>query len=520
MNSRLQLYPLPRIGVALVLGIVFGDFFHAYLPTFLWLLCTLVGLLIYFLSRRKPLLQSGILLGCVFLLGSWLINVRENRLEFIDTQKETTYQAVVVSKPIIRGKVAMFDMLVIDNHHPIKIRTSMMWDSSRNKHLLPEIGSGLLVQSRIKPFVQKDSLSHFNVVRWAQVQGYRGQTFIDDEKRHYSVVSLSTLSLLQRARLSAMKWRNLLVKSLPIQADDSSNIAIVAAMTLGDKSGLSQATKQLFSITGSSHVLALSGLHLGILYAILMFAFSRRKKRIWTQMIVILAIWTYVLLTGLPTSLIRAATMFTILGLVSLAHRSAYTINSLSLAAIIMLVANPMLLWDIGFQLSFSAVFAIMLFFQWLKNWGFNPHTVLQKAFAAFVLLPIAAQLGTFPLVLYHFGLFSGCFLLSNLIVVPAAMLIIFGTLLSFVLWFIPFLRSFVFMAMGEIVRWLQISLSFVASIPYSSVSGIRISELQVILIYLLIISILGIVHHLLKAIDNRRKLKTICLGHVNISFR
>ena len=520
MNSRLQLYPLPRIGVALILGIVFGDFFHASVPTFLWLLCTLVGLMFYFLSRRKPLLQSGALLGSVFLLGSWLVNVKENQLKFIDTQTERVYQGVVVSKPVVQGKVVMFDMMVIDDNHPIKIRTSMMWDSSRNKHLLPEIGSGLLVQSRIKPFVQKDSLSNFHVVRWAQVQGYRGQTFIDDEKFRYSVVSLSTLSWLQKARLRAMKWRNKLVNTFPVEANDSSNIAIVAAMTLGDKSGLSQATKQLFSITGSSHVLALSGLHLGILYAILMFAFSRRKKSIWAQMIVILAIWTYVLLTGLPTSLVRAATMFTILGLVSLAHRSAYTINSLSLAAIIMLVANPLLLWDIGFQLSFAAVFAILLFFQWLESWGFNPHTVLQKAFATFVLLPIAAQIGTFPLVLYHFGQFSSCFLLSNLIVVPAAMVIIFGTLLSFVLWFVPFLRTLVFLAMGEIVRWLQISLSFIASIPYSSVSGIRISELQVILIYLLIISVLGIVHYLLKAIENGRKLKTICLGHVNISFR
>ena len=194
------------------------------------------------------------------------------------------------------------EMSIMGREIPQKIQEGgyeiMMWDSTRNKHLLPEIGSGLLVQSRIKPFVQKDSLSHCNVVRWAQVQGYRGQTFIDDEKWQYSIVSLSTLSLLQRARLSAMKWRNLLVKSFPIEADDSSNIAIVAAMTMGDKSGLSQTTKQLFSITGSSHVLALSGLHLGILYAILMFAFSRRKKRIWIQMIVILAIWTYVLLTG------------------------------------------------------------------------------------------------------------------------------------------------------------------------------------------------------------------------------
>ena len=117
-------------------------------------------------------------------------------------------------------------------------------------------------------------------------------------------------------------------------------------------------------------------------------------------------------------------------------------------------------------------------------------------------------------------GSVQGPSCLSNLIVVSAAMLIIFGTLLSFVLWFVPFLRTLVFLAMGEIVRWLQISLSLIASIPYSSFSGIRISELQVILIYLLIISVLGVIHYLLKAIANGRKLKTICLGHVNISFR
>ena len=192
MDSRMQLYPLPRIGFALILGIVFGDFFHAYMPTFLWLLCMLVGLMFYFLSRRKPLLQSGMLLGCVFLLGSWLVNVKENQMKFIDTQTERVYQGVVVSKPVVRGKVVMFDMMVIDDNHPFKIRTSMMWDSSRNKHLLPEIGSGLLVQSRIKPFVQKDFHSNFHVVRWAQVQGYRGQTFINDEKFRYSIVSLSS----------------------------------------------------------------------------------------------------------------------------------------------------------------------------------------------------------------------------------------------------------------------------------------------------------------------------------------
>ncbi len=518
MNSRLQLYPLPRIGIVLILGIVFGDCLHPFIPSFVWLLCVLVGLVAYFLLQRQSLLQSSILLLCVFFLGSWLVQVHEDHRNFIDTNTEITYQAVVASKPVAHERVATFDLLVITDKEPLKIKASLR-HTSHETSSLPLLGSGLTVHSRIKPITPFVSSSRFDYVRWAQVHGYRGQTFIYDEKWQQTKVSLATLSWLQRTRLKALEWRERLLQSLVVKGKDSSAASVMAAMALGDKSGLDKTTQSVFSLTGASHVLALSGLHLGILYAVLMLLLPRRRIRAWSQTMVILVVWTYVLLTGFPTSLVRSATMFTIMGLVSLTHRSSVSLNTLALSAIIMLVANPLSLWDIGFQLSFASVFSILLIFQWLDSWGLMFRSTVQKGFATFVVLPIAAQIGTFPLVLYHFGQFSCYFLMSNLVAVPATMFILVGTMVSFVALPLPWLHSYVFQLLAGVVDMLQRYLSWVASLPYATFTEIKLSSLQVMLIYLLIVSLFGIVHHVFKALENGKALKTLGLERAKTMY-
>ena len=521
MGSLLQLYPLPRVGIMLILGIVFGSVLSTNVPAFVWLIVVLVCIGALLVLRKKPYTSSGVILLGVFFLGSWLIGIHLHQLKTFDDDVEKEYQGVIISKPVQRGKVVRFDMLVVGTGKPIKVRVSLMRDTHSEEYHFLQIGNGLTILSRINPFTQYDTSSSFDYVRWAQVQGYGGQTFVSDGKWCQSPVSLSSLSWLQKARISSMKWRDFVVNTLSVDADvdDKSSMAIVAAMTLGDKSGLDETTKQLFSITGTSHILALSGMHLGILYAVLLVVFPRKKKRIVSQMIIILTIWTYVLLTGMSTSLIRSATMFTIMGLMSLSNRMSISLNTLSLAAILMLVVHPLSLWDVGFQLSFVSVFTILLMFRWLENKGFVPRTWKGKAFATFVVLPVAAQIGTFPLVLYYFGRFSCYFLLSNLVVVPSAILILYGVLFALIVWPFEFLRSMVFQLVIQVVEWLQTSLSFIASLPGSSISGIRLSVLQVILVYVLIISVFGIVHYLLKAYDKARKIKMLQLNEVNPIF-
>lgn len=262
---------------------------------------------------------------------------------------------------------------------------------------------------------------------------------------------------------------------------NAESLAILSAMTLGDKSLLTNDVKTLFSETGTSHVLALSGLHLGILFSLLnFFLLSRfRSKRIvlvTLTLISLVALWGFVLLTGAPLSLQRAAWMFTIIQTAGCFRRTGLSsLNNLSLAALILLTVSPMSLLDVGFQLSFAAVFGIsmMSLYVWrrfpLPYWDYETdklikHTPIdlyqgidrwrhrdtrrrlvrpflrtgynffRRTVYPLFTVSLSAQLATLPFVLYYFHVFSPLGLLANFIVVPAAYVIIAGAILFLLL--------------------------------------------------------------------------------------
>ena len=138
--------------------------------------------------------------------------------------------------------------------------------------------------------------------------------------------------------------------------------AVVAAMALGDKSALTQDLRDVYSVTGASHVLALIGLHLGIIYTLLSLFVFRRRWQVLSQVIVILSVWAFVFLVGMSTSVMRSAVMLSVYALLSLGHRDRMSVNTLAFTAIVMLMISPMSLFDVGFQMSYMAVFSILLF--------------------------------------------------------------------------------------------------------------------------------------------------------------
>lgn len=259
---------------------------------------------------------------------------------------------------------------------------------------------------------------------------------------------------------------------------DGSAFPVLAALTLGDKAALTDETRQLFSDTGTSHVLALSGLHLSILFSLLHGALLRwvrgRRLYVGAHLLATAALWLFVLLAGSPLSLLRAAWMLTLFQLGNCLQRTRNaTLNNLSFAAIVLLLVSPMSLLDVGFQLSFAAVAAIHLFneYVWrripLPVWdeGYEkclfPAQVYRQRVAGgrlrgwtllrlrwalqkygyrlfrgvvypFLTVSLSAQIGTAPLVLYYFHTFAPYAFLANVVVVPAAYLLLGGALLFF----------------------------------------------------------------------------------------
>ena len=504
LRVRLQFYPFLRLVVALMAGIVVADQLGERVAMTSWLWHVVASLAVALAvsrlrTERRIWVEGLFLMLATFFLGATSVSLVHDRLRVALSASPVDYGAVVSSEPQVKGKTVRMDLLVtqVEGHplsRPVSVRASLLRDTLSGRWRQLHVGSGIRAYSTLETIQAMDRRDRFDYARWAQVHGYQAQTFIYYRDWDPITPDLSVLSTLQRARLRMLAFRQRLLRRYRALGLDEQQYAVVAAMTLGDKSALSQSTKDSYAISGASHVLALSGLHLGIVYAILTFLLGGRKRRSWgAQALVLCAVWSYALLVGLPASVVRSATMLTIYSCCVLLRREHASVNVLSLAALVMLVANPLSLWDVGFQLSFMAVLGIMVYQPRLFRLWRPTRKPLRWAWSM-VAVSLAAQVTTVPLVAYYFGRFSCYFLLTNFMVVPAATLILYGAIALFVATpFVPVAHA-VASVLARVSQWLNEVLSLVASWPGASVEGLRLSLAQVVLLYVMLLSLTVIV--------------------------
>ena len=296
----------------------------------------------------------------------------------------------------------------------------------------------------------------------------------------------SSISRLDRSKTYFLEKRNELLERLSDHGVDGSVYAVVAAMTLGDKSQLTNELRKTYAITGASHILALSGLHLGIIYTLLSLLLSRRRWWIVSQVVIIVCIWLYVFLVGMTVSVVRSAVMITVYALLSLGYRDKMSVNTLAFAAIVMLLFNPLSLFDVGFQLSFLAVLAILLFYPLFEGVWPQPFLMDHRVFKwlwTMLSVSCAAQIGVAPLIVYYFGRFCCFFLLTNLLVVPAATLILYLSLVVLLIPSLAYLLIYMVDTLNHLLTW-------VATLPGVSIEGLHPTLLQVSMVYVIIMAV------------------------------
>ena len=297
-------------------------------------------------------------------------------------------------------------------------------------------------------------------------------------------------SRLSRSRTFFLHQRDRLLHRLSDGGLEGDAYAVVAAMALGDKSALTKDLRETYSVTGASHVLALSGLHLGIIYMLLSLLVLGRRRRMFSQLFLIVSIWGFVFLVGMSMSVVRAAIMISVYALLSLGHRDKMSVNTLAFTAIVMLMVHPLSLFDVGFQLSFMAVFSILVwypFFEGLIPQPFLMSHRLVKWLWTMLAVSCAAQLGTAPLVAYYFGRFSTLFLITNLVVIPTATLILYLALLVLIVPSLAYL-------LNNIVTFLNTFLDRMTALPCASIEGLHPSVLQTIMVYVVIAAVYMII--------------------------
>lgn len=303
-------------------------------------------------------------------------------------------------------------------------------------------------------------------------------------------------SMTQRAQANALELRNQLVNTLSDKGLEQQELAVVSAMTLGDKSLIDKDLKNDYSRSGASHVLALSGLHLGIIYFVFSFMTARWRRRYhhWSRPVseglILITMWSYVVLVGMSPSVVRAAIMMTVYSLLSLQNRNRSSLNALAFTAIIMLVADPMILFNISFQLSFVAVAFILLYqgriYSLIPS---SSHPIIKWCWR-FLSVSLAAQLGVAPLTAYYFHQVPSYFLLSSLVVMVFTPLIIYLSLLFFLLMWLPVVQSWLVVPLSWLVHIQNTCLQGVSSLPGSTIVTHSLHPLQVCLIYIIIFAV------------------------------
>ncbi|MDB5251226.1 MAG: hypothetical protein JWP27_395 [Flaviaesturariibacter sp.] len=345
-------------------------------------------------------------------------------------------------------------------------------------------GSQVATRQTLRPVANSGNPGGFDYRRYLQFQGITHQAFLADA----GFANAPGSGARPVARL-VFQTRAAIARLLRRSISNPRESGLAEALLIGYKDDLDKSLVRSYTNTGVVHIIAISGLHLALVYGLLM-ALTRpargRRWRWWRLALVVGSLWTFTLLAGAQPSVLRAAVMFTALAFANVLDRHHAVGNALALSAFLLLAWNPFWLWDAGFQLSYAAVLGILLFYKPLHRLLFLDNRLLDGV-AQLIAASMAAQVLTLPISLYQFHQFPLLFLLANIVAVPLSGLIVYGEILICLLAPLPWLAR----AAGSVVEaMLRLMNGFVGRLDRVSFAlwdGLSVNVAQVVLMYGLI---------------------------------
>jgi competence protein ComEC len=261
---------------------------------------------------------------------------------------------------------------------------------------------------------------------------------------------------------------------------------LAEALLIGYKNDLDKDLVQAFTQTGVVHIIAISGMHLALIYGLLVFLtrpLLSRKKWNWIRILIILTgLWLFSFMAGAQASVVRSTLMFTSIVLAHLLERKTSVYNSLALSAFLLLCYDPFWLWDAGFQLSYAAVLGIVVCYKTIYNWVYLPNPLLDGIWKS-IAVSLAAQVFTTAFSLYHFHQFPVLFLLTNLVAVPLSSLVLFGEIVLCACAWLPVLARITGWLISQLIFWMNSYIERLGRVSFGIWEGFSISAVQTLLL-------------------------------------
>ena len=482
---RLSDWPSLRLVIPLIAGIIISDTIEntrTQVPV--WCVFAVIGLftiLILICADRKPSL-SGLFLSVSFFLAgvvSYHSRIQQVRVDWPD--RYALYRGMITSYPLERERSYRLDVTLLDTlYGGHNIYLYVVKDSA-----VQVLEPGQIIEFEGKINKPSSHGAGFDYESYLLSHGISGTLRV--RTKDWRIVPVRSVG---NIRTRAVRFRRSVIRKYREWGLEGNALAVVSAVSLGEKKALSDQLREVYSTSGVSHVLAVSGLHVGIIcwmLYVLLPAFLFRKLEWLRELLVMSVLWIYAIAIGTPVSITRTLIMFSIVAVCRAVNRESSALNSLGVAALLLLAVNPSILFDMSFQLSFSAVFFIVILTPFFLE-IFEPANPIGLYLWRVSSLSLAAQIGTVPIVMFHFSGFSTYVLLANLFVVPAMFVTVLLSMLLWVAGWWPFSRDLIVKVLTWIIDVQTDLLTRVSALPYSHVELSLYHGRNIFVIYAVVI--------------------------------
>ncbi len=486
--------PFLRLLLALAAGIIFQWNYKARLSVLLIILSLafLVLLIFFFLSLKKKYrytLLNGIFISIIFFctgsILAWNKDIRNNK-EWLGHHYNNDASLVVTldEPPVEKTKSYKANATVeylLNDSSVVPVKGKIILYFKKDSSLRLSYGSQILFKKPLQEIKNSGNPGGFDYKRYSLFQGITHQVYLKP-------VEFETLNSKNEKwfRKFIYSSREKVLNILRQNITNEKELGLAEALLIGYKNDLEQSLVQSYTNTGVVHIIAISGLHLGLIYWLLGLVLKplQKTKRIkWLRpVLIIIGLWLFSLLAGAQPSILRSALMFTCIVLGESLSRRTSIYNTMAVSAFLLLCINPFWLWDVGFQLSYAAVLSIIIFMRPVYNWFYIPNKLLDFTWKLNA-VTIAAQILTVPIGIYHFHQFPNLFLLTNFVAVPLSSVILLGEILLCCVYFIPPVAVLTGKLLSFLIRIMNNYIQEIETIRFSLWDGLQITITQAVLL-------------------------------------
>ena len=493
--------PILRPLVSLMLGIAIQIYFNVP-PIYFFgiaIVASIILLSSLFLSHKQPLFYKRsnaftvitlfTTIGCLLSFthnkkneALWIGNYYNQGIPILLTLQEPP---IIKEKSI---KVLAKAEAVLINHQWQNVEGNVMVYINKDAFKTQmQYGSQILVTGSLLPIEFSGNPAEFNYSAYCANKNIFYQTFLSTND-----FKLLNTSKAQFPYTYIYKSRNAILSILRTNIYSPAELSVAEALLVGYRNDLDKELIHAYSNTGVIHIIVIAGLHLGMIYSLLILLFSPFKNKKWCRIfkpiITLIVLWGFCLITGANTPILRSTVMFTFILLGEIMGKRTNSYNSLALSAFCILLIDPFSLMEASFQFSYSAVLGIIIFSHRINLWVTFQNKLLRFIWSI-CSVTLSAQILTLPLIIFYFHRIPTLFIVTNILAVPLAGLILYTEIFLILISSIPIMAHFIGKILEILIGSMNTFITNINGLPFSGWENLQLSVVEVITLFAFILS-------------------------------